>query len=270
MFIEERHQAILDTINKQGRISISEIQEGYGISVDSARRDLRILEEKGLIKRTHGGAIPLPKIGMRSPVKLDLVNSSDIKTVFDNYDAIAKKAVEFIKPGDAVYITSGTVGYLMIKYLPTDFEFTAVVSSVDNAAALRKYSNIKTCMVGGTMRPSGRICDTMAQDFIRNLRFDISFLTAAGISADFGASNHTPDTTAFHRLIASNSRKNIGLFPAEKVGIKVFMQDVEAAAFNVLITDWDALEEELRRFDEMGVEVIVVEKPGQQKQRSCN
>jgi hypothetical protein len=43
-----------------------------------------------------------------------------------------------------------------------------------------------------------------------------------------------------------------------------------AAAFNVLITDWDALEEELRRFDEMGVEVIVVEKPGQQKQRSCN
>lgn len=67
MFIEERHRAILTIENEVGRISIGEIQEKFSVSVDSARRDLRILEEKGLLKRTHGGAIPLLQAGMIPP-----------------------------------------------------------------------------------------------------------------------------------------------------------------------------------------------------------
>lgn len=63
MFIEERHQAILDLLNENGRISNLEIQEKFEVSYDSAKRDLRILEEKGLLKRTHGGAIPARQIG---------------------------------------------------------------------------------------------------------------------------------------------------------------------------------------------------------------
>lgn len=63
MFLEERHQAILDIIKNEGRISIGAIQERFNVSVDTARRDLRILEKNGLLKRTRGGAIPLPQIG---------------------------------------------------------------------------------------------------------------------------------------------------------------------------------------------------------------
>ncbi|MEI6580031.1 MAG: DeoR family transcriptional regulator, partial [Eubacteriales bacterium] len=90
MFIEERHQAILDIIKLNGRISIGEIQEEYGVSVDSARRDLRILEEKGLLKRTHGGAIPIRQIGFGKPPK---ITGRDINGVYPNYLAVAKKAL---------------------------------------------------------------------------------------------------------------------------------------------------------------------------------
>jgi Transcriptional regulators of sugar metabolism len=62
MFIEERHKAILDMLSQNNRISVEEITENFGISVESARRDLRILEEKGLLKKTHGGAIPTHQI----------------------------------------------------------------------------------------------------------------------------------------------------------------------------------------------------------------
>ena len=261
MFIEERHQTILDLIKTDGRISIGDIQDKFGVSVDSARRDLRLLEEKGLLKRTHGGAIPLPKVGQHSPVKMRCINMTDLPEVFSNYDEIAKKAVSYIKPNDAVYITSGSVGFLMIKYLPKDFEYTVIVSSVDNAMALKSYTNIKTYVIGGMMRPNGRICDSMAQDFIRNMHFDVSFLTGAGITAEFGVSNHTPETAAFHRIIADNSRKNIALFPAEKVGVKVLLKDVDTSKFDVLITDWNALEEELTKFDELGIDVVVIDKP---------
>jgi DeoR/GlpR family transcriptional regulator of sugar metabolism len=105
--------------------------------------------------------------------------------------------VTYIQPNDAVYITSGSVGYHMIKYLPKDFEFTVIVSSVDSALALKKFENIKTYVIGGMMRPSGRMVDSMAQEYVRSMSFDISFLTGAGITADFGVSNHTPETTAF-------------------------------------------------------------------------
>ena len=57
MFIEERHNEISEIIKVNGKITISEITEKYGISDESARRDLRMLEQKGVCKRTHGGAI---------------------------------------------------------------------------------------------------------------------------------------------------------------------------------------------------------------------
>ena len=256
MFIEERHQEILNIIKHKGRISIGEIQEKFNVSVDSARRDLRILEEKGLLKRTHGGAIPIMQVGLPLPQKWD----ASKMTVLDNYDAIAKKAVEFIKPNDAVYITSGSVGYLMLKYLPTDIEYTVVTNSVDNAYYLKNSGNISVYLVGGKMRPNGRIVDSFAQEFVRNMRFDVSFLTGAGFAADFGISNGTPETSAFQRVIAENTRKNIALFPHQKIGFHSFLKDVDAKKFDMLITDWDAVEEELSKFQELGIDVIVVEK----------
>ena len=259
MFIEERHQAILDQIKATGRISIGEIQETFGVSADSARRDLRILEEKSLLKRTHGGAIPARQIGLHAPTIV--CNMADIEKIYDNVDAIARKAVSFIRPNDAIYITSGTPGYVMLKYLPTDFEFTVVTNSVDSAYLLKARTNIQVFVIGGKMRPNGRIVDSFAQEAIRNMRFDVSFLTGAGFTAGFGISNGTPETAAFQRIIAENSKKNIALFTSEKIGHTSFLKDVDASKFDLLITDWDANEDELAKFEELGVEVIVVEQP---------
>lgn len=93
MFIEERHQEILKIVNEKGRISIGEIQEMFNVSVDSARRDLRILEEKSLLKRTHGGAIPLMQVGLMPPRVRDMKDMQ----IYDNYDAIAKKEQSLLK-----------------------------------------------------------------------------------------------------------------------------------------------------------------------------
>lgn len=257
MFIDERHQEILKIINQNGRISIGEIQEKFNISDDSARRDLRILEEKGLLKRTHGGAIKVMQVGFPMARKW---SAAQMKNVFENYEAIAKKAVEFIKPNDAVYITAASIGYLMLKYLPTNIEFTVVTNSIDNASVLREYDNITVFVVGGRLRQSGRVVDSFAQDFVRNMRFDVSFLTGGGFSADFGISNGTPETSAFQRIIAQNSRKNIALFPNEKIAHNAFIKDVDATKFDVLITDWDAVEDELAKIEDLGIQVIVVEK----------
>ena len=86
IFIEERHQAILELLQAAGRFSICEIENRFQVSADSARRYLRIKEEKGLLKRTHGGAHPLRQIAAGRPPKQTVREMAEVK---DNYLAIA-------------------------------------------------------------------------------------------------------------------------------------------------------------------------------------
>ena len=139
MFMEERQKDIISKINKTGRILVSEIQECYQISADCARRDLRILESRGLLQRTHGGAITVnPKEIYPAPT----YNPIDIKEIQTDYLAVARKAIEYIQNKDVVYITTSLVGYYMAENLPENITITVLTNSVTIAEVLRKKMNI--------------------------------------------------------------------------------------------------------------------------------
>jgi len=258
MFIEERHQEILDMLSEQGRVSIGEIQEKFGVSADSARRDLRILEEKYLLKRTHGGAIPLTQVNTLPPRVRDYKSME----VFDNYDAIAKKGAEFIREGDVVYLTSGSVGFLMLKYLPKNISYTLVLNSVALADEMKYWDNVTVYVTGGKMRMHGTasLVDSFAAAFVRNMHFDLCLMTAAGIEADFGVSNGTDETATFQRMVVENSRRKVLLLPNQKIGFKAFIRVCGTEEFDTIVTDWDAPEEELAKIEQKGVKIILAER----------
>jgi len=257
MFIEERHQAILDILEENGSITTGEIQERFSISYDSAKRDLRILEEKGLLKRTHGGAIPTHQVAAGKPPK---VTCKDITEVKENYLAIAKRAVSMIKPNDVVFITSATVGYFMAQNLPTDIRIRVVTNTIIIAEELRKHDNIQVILLGGEMDNKGNCYDAFAIDMIKRLRFDKCFITSACISPKFGMSIQKSHYSTFINAVIDSSKKTIGLFPTEKIGFDSIVSVCPADRLDVLITDWNASEEDLAGFDELGIEVDIVEK----------
>ncbi|MDR1687624.1 MAG: DeoR/GlpR family DNA-binding transcription regulator [Clostridiales bacterium] len=258
MFIEERHQEILKVIQESGRISIGDIQEKFGVSVDSARRDLRLLEDKGLLKRTHGGAIPLFQVGLNPPRHRDPTNME----VFENYAAIAKKGAEFVRENDIVYLTSGSLGFIMLKYLRRDINYTLVVNSVTLANEFKYWDNITVYIVGGKMRMHGTtsLVDSFAVSFVKNMHFDVCLMTGGGYDADFGFSNGTDETATFQRTVIENSRKKILMMPNQKIGFKAFIKVCDTNKFDTLITDWDAIEDQLNKIEEAGVKVIVTDK----------
>ncbi|MDR3313060.1 MAG: DeoR/GlpR family DNA-binding transcription regulator, partial [Oscillospiraceae bacterium] len=251
MFIEERHQAILQIIQGSGRISIGEIQAKFDVSVDSARRDLRLLEEQGRLKRTHGGAIPVQQVGFCPPRDRDMKNME----VFENYAAIAKKAATFIRESDIVYLTSGSLGFIMLKYLPKDIHYTLVVNSVSLADALKLWDNVAVYITGGKMRmhSTASLVDSFAAAFVRNMHFDVCLMTGAGCDAAFGFSNGTDETASFQRTVIENTRKKILMMPNQKIGFKAFIKVCDTNKFDTLITDWDAVEDELAKIAETGV-----------------
>ena len=257
MYAEERQREIAQMIEQNGMVSIADLTARYGISSESVRRDLRALEQQGLCKRTHGGAIRPQQVSVLPPRDRNF----DEMPIFDNYDRIAAHAVTLIHPGDMVYFTGGSFGFLMLRHLPQDMRFTLVVNNADIAARLRPFTNIDVYLAGGRMRPSGSIVDSMALDFMSRLHFDLCFITGGGLTADFGLSNGTDETAALQRQVIRNARRNVLLMPSQKIGTDAFVKVCDASAFDALITDWDCVEDELLRLEEKGVQVTVVPAP---------
>ena len=257
MFMEERHQEIADIIKTNGKITVSEITSKYGISDESARRDLRFLEQKGFCKRTHGGAILTSQVGLKAPADRDFRSMQ----ILDNYKEIARAAASKIKENDIIYLTSGSFGYIMLSFLPKNINYTVVVNSVDIGKELRNFENIDVYMTGGKMRQSGSIVDSLATQFVSKLHFDLCFVTGSGLTTEFGLSNGTDETATFQRTVISNSKNKYLLMPSAKIGNNAFVKVCDVDVFDCIITDWDCVEDQIQAIKEKGVEVIVVEEP---------
>lgn len=258
MFIEERHKLILEYLEKNGSITTNDIIGQYGVSYDTAKRDLRILDEKGLLKRTHGGALPLHQIAVGRPPKMTV---KDIASVKENYYQIALKAVSMIENNDVIFLSSATVCYFMAQNLPTDMKLRIVTNSIVIAEELRTKDNITAIILGGEMDHKGNCYDAIAIDTIRKLRFDKSFITSAFISAKFGLSIQKTSAISFYNAVLTSSKKVIGLYPKEKIGFDSVISICPAESLDMMITDWDASETDLTAFDEKGIEIIIVEEP---------
>lgn len=257
MFMEERHREISETIERDGKITIAAITNKYGISDESARRDLRLLEQKGVCKRAYGGAIRIGQVSVRPPVDRNF----DKMPVFDNYREISRAAVQLIHENDTVYLTGGSFGYIMTSFLPKDIRYTVIVNSVDIARELRSFDNIDIYVAGGKMRQSGSLVDSLANEFVSRLHFDLCFITGAGLTADFGLTNGTDETAAFQRTVIRNSRKRCLLLPGAKIGVDSFIKVCDADIFDHIITDWGCVEDQIAALEEKGVEIMAVEEP---------
>ena len=111
------------------------------------------------------------------------------------------------------------------------------------------------------MRQSGSLVDSLANEFVSRMHFDLCFITGAGLTAGFGLSNGTDETAAFQRTVIKNSRKRCLLMPGAKIGVDSFIKVCDVDAFDLIITDWDCVEDQITAIEEKGVEITVVEEP---------
>lgn len=254
MFMEERQRDIVRRVNKTGRIMVSEIQSLYHISADCARRDLRLLESKGLIQRTHGGAIAATPKGVYPE---NTYNPKDLPEVKNDYLAVAKRAVEYIEKQEVIYITTSSVGYYMAISLPEDLEITVLTNSVTIAEALRKKENVSVILLGGEMSHRGHCHDYYTIQMVKNIRIDKAFLSHSALSLEFGASIHNSAGVEFGKAVMENSTMNIGLYPSEKIGKSSIHSVCKIEDYDLLITDEHVSEDFLRQLNDLGVGYIV-------------
>ncbi len=262
MLKEERREAILKYIEEYGKINTSVIQRKFRVSYGTAMTDLDDLAEQGLVRRIHGGAIKIRQVGFNPHI--GNVSAKDrCIDVRANYLAIAKAAVGMIEPEDVVYVTSASVGYLMAREMPADRRCTVVTSSISIAEELRQKPAIRVIVTGGEMQENGNFYDEFAMDVIRRMRFDKCFITAAACSAGFGLSIQGGRNIGIKNLVLDHSRLKVALFPKEKIGQESIMQICPINKLDMIITETDSDADECAAIEEAGVQVMLVQSPGE-------
>ena len=250
MFTEERREKILELLSTDGRVIVKDLAERFDMSIDSIRRDLSIMEKDGLLKRTHGGAIELTRV--RNLAAEPAKRYSD-SSIYEN--TIAKVATSYIQEDDSIFIGGASVHNAMLKYLP-EVSFTVITNSIEIAGYLREYKNIDTYLIGGKVKPSGNITDTLASELISRFSIDLYFSTGGGISLQ-GISTATPEVAYFSKRVSEIARRNICLVPHNKLGIDCFIRGESLKEIDIIITDEEASKETVQDFEKQGKQVVI-------------
>lgn len=253
MLSEERRQKILELLQQNKRVIAKDLAALFQISIDSVRRDLTIMEEQGLLKKSYGGAILLPKVRTKPQPPAKRYGPPA-----PHQDAIAKAAASYIQENDTVFIGGAGIHYGMIKHLPTHFSFTVVTNSLATAEAIKGYDHIEAYLIGGKLRASSsNIIDPLAIDMLSRFTLDLAFITGGGVALN-GVSTATPELAAFVRTLASVSRQKICLAPHEKVGVKMFATALPLDQLDMIITDEEASPAFIEDLEKHKVKTVII------------
>ncbi|UJA76942.1 DeoR family transcriptional regulator, partial [Bacillus cereus] len=160
-----------------------------------------------------------------------------------------------IQEGDSVFIGGASIHYAMLKYLP-ETSFTVITNALEIASKLREYKNVETYLIGGKVKSSGNMTDTLASEMISRLSIDLYFSTGGGISLN-GISTATPEVAYFGKTVSKIARRNICLAPHTKLGRDCFIKGESMREIDLIITDEEASKETIQQFEKQGKEILI-------------
>jgi Transcriptional regulators of sugar metabolism len=180
MFAEERQQQIMDLIEKKSSLKVSELAQSFKVSESTIRRDLQEMEEKGMLTRTHGGALGISKTNFEPSFKEKETKNTDEKI------GIGITAASMIEDGDTIILDSGTTTLEIAKHIKAK-DITVITNSIDIAAELSSKEGMELIVTGGSLRSNTRaMVGHIPESILKNFRVDKAFIGANGISIQEG------------------------------------------------------------------------------------
>jgi len=251
MYAAERQQRILDSARVDGRVEVAALAEMLAVTPETVRRDLTHLERLGRLRRVHGGAIPVERLGFEP----DLTMRSE-RFVAEK-ERIAKAALEQVPDSGTILIDAGTTTMRLAELLPHDRELTVVTNSLTIANIVAASPNISLYMLGGRVR--GRTQAAVGEwvlHSLENLYVDIAFMGTNGVSTARGLSTPDQSEAAAKRAMISAARAITVLADSSKIGVDHFNRFAALEDITSLITDAGLDEETAQAIETHGPEVV--------------
>ncbi|AXC14636.1 Transcriptional regulator of rhamnose utilization, DeoR family [Acidisarcina polymorpha] len=256
---DQRAKEILRLLLQQGKTSIEELSGTFGTSSASVRRDLVRLEERGLVHRTHGGAM-LAEQAVYEPFRFDASFQVREDRFAQEKQRIAQAAAGIVQEGETIGLNAGTTATQIARCLRQRSNLRIVTNAVNIGMELSSSAGLTTHLTGGTMRWAGAfsLIGPAAIESLNNLVMDRLFLGVCGVDAMRGATAIEPDEAAVFRVMTRQAKQVVVVADSSKVGMASPAVICSAGAIHMLITDDGASEEALAAFTRLGVQVMVV------------
>lgn len=251
MYSEERKKLILQILKELEKTSVSSLAKEFNVSEATIRRDLDDLASRGLIIRTHGGALSKNDFELVSVDERKLLN-------LDKKKAIAKTALKLIQSGDNIFLSGGSTVLELAKLLNTFEDLNVVTNSVDSSFELAKFQNVEVTVIGGTLWKKNLFTlGPIALKHLDDIHIDKLFFGISGYDIEIGLTAPSVlEAEIISRLISKSKRKYL-LVDSSKYG-KIFVSKVAPiTSLDKIITDSGLDEKIVKKIEKLGVEVLI-------------
>uniref|UniRef100_UPI003216A7B3 DeoR/GlpR family DNA-binding transcription regulator n=1 Tax=uncultured Draconibacterium sp. TaxID=1573823 RepID=UPI003216A7B3 len=250
--IAERHQFILNTLKDKGFVKVSDIAKELDVTPVTIRKDLKTLEKKKLLYRTHGSASPI------NPHTADINLNEKEKLRPTEKRRIALAACNLIEPNDSIIIASGSTAHTFAQELKPNNSLTVVSASLKTSMLLNNRENIEVIQLGGIVRKNSfSVVGDFASNIFQDLTCSKLFLGVDGIDIENGITNSNVEEAILNKKMMSASLRTIILSDSTKFGRRGFGKICNLDKIDVIITDSGISNSVATAIEEMGIELII-------------
>ncbi len=253
MLALERQKRILELLSIEGAVMVSKLSSELGVTEETVRRDLEKLESKEMLRRTHGGALPMDE----NSYEFSLEKRKALNV--ESKQALARKAVQYIATGDTIFLDASTTTFYMAKELKTMKNITVITNSIRVINELSGVEGVKVIAIGGIVSNNQSLVGAMAENYITENYFaDKMFFSSRGIGENSVILEGNEQECFIKQSMIKNSKVHYYLCDKSKIGRVGYMRLSSFENIHYLITDAEvsgALKETL---DELNVKTIKI------------
>lgn len=253
MMAEERRTQILKIVRSAGRVRVNELAGRFSTSAVTIRNDLNELHQRGLVLRSHGGAVLPGTMLRKSRVHERLKTHSDEKR------RIGAMAVSLIHDGETIILDSGTTTLEIARQMKKMQGVQVITNGVNIAAELLDARDIQLFIVGGTVRgESASISGRFTEEMFDQFSADKLFLSGAGCDLDFGISGANLEETMVNRAMLRISREIILVADSSKFSKRSMTRIAPFTEIDTVISDISLDKEIQAKLRAVGCNLILV------------
>lgn len=255
MLSRERQQKILEMMRRRKVIKVKDITSKFGVSTETARRDLDILKSQNLIKRIYGGAILITPIASEPSYSAREAIHSAEKI------AIGRKAAELIEDGQTIILDVGTTTIELARSIKQKSGVIVLTNSLPIVNELSN-SDINLHIMGGKLNHSFlSMAGTLTLSALKQYYVDIAFIGAGGVTFQDGISDFNTEEAQVRKFSIERAKKTILLADSSKFGVNAFAMVCPLDTVDVIVTDWKIDPVVLNGLRERDITVLIADNP---------
>ena len=253
LFAEERRKKILELLQSDQRVSVKELSKMFDVSEATLRADLSILEEGGLLTRTHGGAVLTQEILPEFSFSEREKRNRDLKV------NIATKAAELVYDGDCILIDASSTVLELARILKNkQIRLTVVTNGISAAMELKENPGITVILLGGVLRVGSVALEgQLGTTILEKINISKMFTSASGFTLEDGLTDFNVYEVELKKAMVQSVSKVIALLDNTKLGKRSLATFCEFDNIDILITNSDAPKEFLDQLKNKQTQVLL-------------